>query len=377
MLDKQPFGEFVLPKKVALLWVHFGPYHLARLRAIRQRCAITAIQFAAGQQIYGWQSEPNPEVLTLGNEAHEHAGSLKTSLQLWRLLNKFKPAILFIPGYREPLAVTAAIWGKMHGAVNVLMFDSTSIDALRTSWKETFKARITRWLFQKAFVSGQRSAAYLETLVGRTLPVERGYDVIDNANFATRVSEIREKSRKDNSSSPFLFVGRLAAAKNLPLLLSAFASYKRRGGRRTLDIVGHGPLESSLKESAVQAGLADSVRFAGFQAYESLPKWYARACCLILPSVSEPWGLVVNEAMASGLPVIVSDRCGCVDDLVEDGLNGYIFSAVESESLTERMLAIDGLTQLDLEAMGKQSREIIARFTPDTWADAVVRLIEG
>jgi glycosyltransferase involved in cell wall biosynthesis len=265
----------------------------------------------------------------------------------------------------------------MHGSVNVLMFDSTSLDASRTQWKETLKAGITRGLFQKAFVSGRRSADYLLELGGRALPFEQGYDVVDNAYFATRVSEIRAMGHKDRSSSPFLFVGRLAAAKNLPLLLDGFGRYKLRGGRRSLDIVGHGPLEGSLRVATAQAGLTESVRFAGFQAYESLPDWYAQAGCLILPSESEPWGLVVNEAMASGLPVIVSDRCGCVDDLVEDGQNGYIFHAEESESLTEHMLALDALSEGDLVTMGDRSQQIIAAFSPDTWADAVVRLIRG
>ena len=367
----------MLPKKVALLWVHYGPYHLARLRALRQRFDVTAIQFATGQQMYGWQSESNPEVLTLNDRVYENAGSVKTFLQLWHLLNQSKSTILFIPGYREHLALTAAIWGKIHGSLNVLMFDSTSLDASRTQWKETLKAGITRWFFQKAFVSGQRSADYLLELGGQALPFEQGYDVVDNAYFTTRVSAIRAKGHKDKSSSPFLFVGRLAAAKNLPLLLEAFGSYRRRGGRRSLDIVGHGPLESSLRVATAQAGLTELVRFAGFQSYESLPEWYAQASCLILPSASEPWGLVVNEAMASGLPVVISDRCGCVDDLVRDGQNGYIFHAEESESLTERMLTFETLTEEHLETMGGRSREMIASFSPDTWADAVVRLIKG
>ena len=92
-------------------------------------------------------------------------------------------------------------------------------------------------------------------------------------------------------------------------------------------------MENALKATVQRIGLEESIQFFGFQAYDSIPAWYARTACLILPSVSEPWGLVINEAMASGLPVIVSDRCGCADDLVEDGANGYIFSAKNADSL--------------------------------------------
>ena len=364
-----------MPEKVALLWVHFGPYHLARLRALRQKCEVAAIEFASGQQMYGWQSDVNSEVITLNHDVYERGGFFTSAFRLWRVLNKLDARYLFIPGYREPLAILAAVWGKMHGRINVLMLDSTAIDLARNTSREKIKAWVSRSFFQKAFVSGKRSAVYLQSLSGGTLPFEVGYDVVDNAFFASRVEEIRSIGKGEELSDPFLFVGRLAGVKNLPVLLGAYRSYKRHGGSRNLEIVGHGPMENSLKTSVHRDGLEESIRFFGFQPYDSIPEWYARAACLILPSVSEPWGLVVNEAMASGLPVIVSDRCGCADDLVEDGINGYVFSAEDADSLTKHMFTFDALSEVDRRAMGRRSQEIIARFSPETWADALIRLV--
>jgi glycosyltransferase involved in cell wall biosynthesis len=80
--------------------------------------------------------------------------------------------------------------------------------------------------------------------------------------------------------------------------------------------------------------------------------------------------------MASGLPVIVSDRCGCADDLVENGVNGYIFPAKNADSLTKCMVTFDALGEADRGAMGRRSQEIIARYTPESWANAVLRMIE-
>jgi len=366
----------VLPERVAVLWVHFGPYHLARLRAVREKCEVAAIEFASGQQMYGWQSEGSAEMITLDHAVHERGGSFRNAVRLWSVLNNVEPRCLFIPGYREPLAILAAFWGKMHGCVNVLMLDSTAADLVRSTWKEQIKSAMIRGVFHRAFVSGKRSAVYLQSLSGKLLPFEEGYDVVDNAFFANRVAEIRSNTT-GSAPGPFLFVGRLAEVKNLPLLLDAYGSYKRNGGLRNLEIVGHGPMETSLKASVQQAGLEDSVQFVGFQPYDSIPAWYARAACLILPSVSEPWGLVVNEAMASGLPVIVSDRCGCADNLVEDGRNGYLFPAKDADSLTQRMFTFDALSDADRGAMGRRSQEIIACFTPETWADAALRLTSG
>jgi len=359
-----------------VLWVHFGPYHLARLRALRQKCEVAAIEFASGQQMYGWQSEGSSEVITLDHAVHEGGGAFRSAIRLWRVLNNVEPRYLFIPGYREPLAILAAFWGKMHGRINVLMLDSTAVDLARNTLREQIKAWIARTFFQKAFVSGKRSAGYLQSLSAKTLPFEVGYDVVDNAFFASRVAEIRSNDKSEGPRGSFLFVGRLAEVKNLPLLLDAYHSYKQTGGHRNLEIVGHGPMEKSLKATVHRTGLQESIQFFGFRPYDSIPVWYARAACLILPSISEPWGLVVNEAMASGLPVIVSDRCGCADDLVENGVNGYIFPAKNADSLTKCMVTFDALGEADRGAMGRRSQEIIARYTPESWANAVLRMIE-
>src|ERR1700739_4542541 len=96
--------QLMQPKKLAVLWVHFGPYHLARLHALRQRCTVTAIAFASGQEMYGWHSDVNGEVITLDGAVYEHAGSSRAFLRLWRSLGKTSPDVLFIPGYREALA---------------------------------------------------------------------------------------------------------------------------------------------------------------------------------------------------------------------------------------------------------------------------------
>jgi len=327
--------------------------------------------------MYGWQSDGNSEVISLEEAIYERAGLLNNAFRLGRALKEAQPTYLFIPGYREPLAILAAFWGKLHGRINVLMLDSTAMDQARSGWRETIKTWMARILFDKAFVSGKRSAAYLQSLTGVSLQYEKGYDVVDNAYFANCAAEFRHIERGDSLHRSFLFAGRLAEVKNVPLLIDAYRGYKRDGGRRNLEIVGHGPMEESLKISVRQNGLDDCIRFHGFQPYDAMPAWYARAACLILPSSSEPWGLVVNEAMASGLPVIVSDRCGCADDLVEDGGNGYIFSADNSDSLVKRMTNFDTLSEAGREAMGRRSLEIIARFSPATWTDAVIRLVEG
>ena len=106
----------------------------------------------------------------------------------------------------------------------------------------------------------------------------------------------------------------------------------------------------------------------GFKQYGELPLYYANAGAFVHASTTEQWGLVVNEAMASGLPVLVSERCGCAPDLVETGRNGYTFDPHDVDALARLMLDMAS-DACDRAAMGRASREIVARWSPATFAE--------
>jgi 1,2-diacylglycerol 3-alpha-glucosyltransferase len=120
----------------------------------------------------------------------------------------------------------------------------------------------------------------------------------------------------------------------------------------------------------VQEQNISGIHFVGWKSHEELPSSYALASCFILPSISETWGLVVNEAMACGLPVLVSRNCGCVPELCHDGQNGYSFDPNLTEGMTKLLLNISS-NDRQLPALGKMSREIISTFTPQIWAGAI------
>ena len=114
----------------------------------------------------------------------------------------------------------------------------------------------------------------------------------------------------------------------------------------------------------------------GFKQYEELPAYYGLASVFVLTSISETWGLVVNEAMASGLPVIVSKQCGCAADLVRDGINGYTFDAHSIEELASIMLKVVS-ENCDLKAMGRAGKEIMKQWGPERFAEGLVRAVEA
>jgi glycosyltransferase involved in cell wall biosynthesis len=247
------------------------------------------------------------------------------------------------------------------------------MDRPRSALRERLKSLLVRTLYDCAIVGGKRSAAYVRRLGLWEHSVGGCYDVVDNEYFAREVPIARSTAPKD-SRQHFLFVGRLAEEKNVAGLIRAYRLYRDAGGQWGLVLVGQGPLGEDLRVLTAVLGLTSDVKFEGHKDIGSLVPYYAHATAFVLPSTSEPWGLVVNEAMASGLPVIVSSRCGCVDDLVKDGENGYI-TDVDIEQLAGSMLRMSTLTDDERQAMGRRSLHIIASYSPSGFAAEVMRLV--
>ena len=109
----------------------------------------------------------------------------------------------------------------------------------------------------------------------------------------------------------------------------------------------------------------------GFKQYPDLPAYYGLANAFIHASTTEPWGLVVNEAMASGLPVLVSNRCGCAADLVREGVNGFTFDPCNVEEIAQKMFQLSAFQPFKLSAFADASLEIISSWGTNRFADGL------
>src|SRR5215472_10349345 len=157
---------------------------------------------------------------------------------------------------------------------------------------------------------------------------------------------------------------RFEAKKNLPGLLRGYARYREmaRGRPWSLVVVGDGELKEKLFALRDRLGLEEHVLFPGVKNYQELPSYYGLATAFIHASTTEQWGLVVNEAMAAGLPVLVSERCGCAPDLVVPGSNGLVFDPHDVSSIANAMVEIAN-GSYDLRAMGRSSQKIVAQWS--------------
>jgi glycosyltransferase involved in cell wall biosynthesis len=198
-----------------------------------------------------------------------------------------------------------------------------------------------------------------------------GYNVVDNMHFADQPPEQTPLELKHFQTPYFLVMSRLVREKNVNRIMEAYQIYVERTQRAPwpLVICGEGPERRSLERVVFQKNLGELVIFLGFRRYEELPTIYQRAGALVHLSVVEPWGLVVNEAMAAGLPVIVSSRCGCCAELIRHGVNGYIVDPLDVRSVAS-ILADFAEERVDRRGLGVAGREIVAALGPERFGSS-------
>ncbi len=177
----------------------------------------------------------------------------------------------------------------------------------------------------------------------------------------------------DENKSVILFCGRLSEEKNALLLLQAYE--KIDSSNSALIFVGDGKLKPALEDYAANHKL-DSVRFLGFQNRRNISRYYSVADFLILPSRRETWGIVVNEALCFGLPVITSDQVGASQDLVVHGYNGFQFPSGDAAALAGYIEQLVGLSQEERSAMGDRSRDIIRKWSQRDLGESITHYLD-
>jgi 1,2-diacylglycerol 3-alpha-glucosyltransferase len=375
MKGKERKVAYFTPRKMA-------PYMVARFARLAQVYENLAVVNVLGEDAREWEVELGilrDRLVVVGAVPEELEAKGKCAAVI-NFLERRQPEALVLAGYRDPPQIAAARWAKRNGAVRILHADTWQGDRPRYWLKEFIKRRFfVEPYFEAAFVPGIRALQYINSLGIPENAIWRGLYVVDNDYFAQGAAAARQdqgelRTRLGLPEDYFLCVARLSPEKNLRRLLDAYSRYREWGGDWRLVIVGAGPQEKELKEFAASRGGA-GVWFAGWGAYEALPAYYGLARCFILPSLSEPWGMVVNEAMACGLPVLVSRKCGCLPELCYRGVNGFDFDPLDVEGMAQLMFRVSGGGP-DLEVMGQASRRLISNFTLDTWVKALTDCIE-
>ncbi len=282
--------------------------------------------------------------------------------------------------YAEPVYLAGWATAKMRGSRTAFWCESPS-DAWvkRSVWKD----RIKRFVFPRVDATlgpGETSRA---SAMQFGVPADRAWvlqHVIDVDHFVSgreRALSRREATRADFGlvGTVYLYVGRLWEGKGVFHLLEAFERVQRQHPEPvSLLLVGDGPDADRIGSECDRRGLRH-VAFAGFRAKAELPTFYAASDVFVFPTLGDPYGLVVDEAMASSLPVISTEAAGEIRERVFDGENGFIVPAADADQLSERMLALAAAPDLR-RRMGRSSAGRMKGRTPESWADAFEQVVE-
>ena len=368
---------------VAVVFHHIGPYHHARLNAAPDRLSVTGIEWSAkGYDAWGAAATPaRYHKVSLFPEATNHSpGNAGLRCAFWSALEQTNPDVVAVNGWNNFGSLIAANCCVGRRIPMVVMSESSRQDEPRTWWKEAVKRRIVG-LYSAALVGGQRHVEYLAELGMPREWVFTGYDVVDNDYFGRRTAEIRNskfeiRNKRGLPENYFLASARFIEKKNLSALIEAYAEYRRRSEITAkvpwdLVVLGDGPLRETLHSQLSTLNLNEHVHLPGFEPYDELPVYYELANALVHASTTEQWGLVVNEAIASGLPVIVSDRCGCVPELING--NGFTFDPTNEHELTARLLEMASLSDEERKRLGDNSYRIAANFGPERFGEGLER----
>jgi glycosyltransferase involved in cell wall biosynthesis len=288
--------------------------------------------------------------------------------------------VLIIAGWLDFACQAGFVLSKLLRRKYILWSEST---AYEPSWRRDLAAPLVRTMVTHAHACvavGTRSKDYLVSLGASPGDVFTAISTVDVAHFQ-RVSATW-KPRRDELKAQFgitrrrvvLYVGQLIERKGLRYLIDAYDRLKRTYADVALVLLGYGPLRNELEETARMRGLPD-VHFLGHMDVEQIPRAYAMADVFVLPSLEDTWGLVVNEAMACGLPVVVSERVGGSVDLVRDGENGFVVEAGDADALAERVGVLVRQPEL-AERLGACSMQLIQQFTPERAAHGFAAAVD-
>ena len=301
---------------------------------------------------------------------------IKASLELLLLLQKGEHEVVVWGGYTYPTSWIGLLLARSFGKTSILWSESNIFDKPRRKTIELLKSQIVKH-FDRWLACGSTARDYLVSLGARGSEVYIAPNAVDTPFLATHSRLAREKAHvlKRQSGYPsrvILFVGQLVPRKGVADLLKAFR--KIETPEVGLVIVGDGPERSQYERFCEEHDL-QNVFFEGFQHRETLPRYYGLADLFVMPSLSEPWGLVLNEALSCSLPVIGSTVAGATQDLILPGANGYTCAPGAPAELAQ---LIDACFPDDARRreMGQISWKIIQHYTPEQCALGFAEVIQ-
>ena len=332
--------------KIALIWERYLVNRDDRAAALAERlegrAEVLAIEVATTTDLYADFPPSGPvgkaiKQTLFPGRSFDDVKPWRRFLAMFRAVSGCKIVCIGVP-YSKP-DVLLLVWvlrllGKKVALASVSKFD----DYPRTSGFE-FAKRLALAGFHTVIVPGVRSLEYYRFLGFRRSRLLFGGNSISIERVRSQAASALDKTPIPFGERDFVYVGRFIEKKNLSLLIEAFARYcaLEPSSRRKLVLIGSGPLEAQLREAAASKVPVGRIEFAGFLSGVALYGRLSQGLGLVLVSISEQWGEVVNEALALGLPLILSEAPGARDVLVRNLVNGFVLENGSTEGVARAM----------------------------------------
>jgi glycosyltransferase involved in cell wall biosynthesis len=368
---------------VVVICRDIGNYHAARFAAsCRVIPSLTVIETCSQSEYREFKAtgaSPFKKV-TLYQSRQDYQAAFRSG-ELWRKLQmslaSLSPDVVAVSGWATAESFAAIDWARVNGRGLVVLSESQSSDAERSAFRELLKRRVVQQ-FDAALVGGQSHAKYIYELGLRANTAFLGYDVVDNDYFSRHADEARLRSSelRQELGLPGRYIlasGRFVPKKNLPTMVHAYAEATASVvDSPDLVVIGDGPERAAVEAAIRASNVSKKVHLIGFRSYEVLPALYGLAEAFIHVSTSEQWGLVVNEACASGVPIILSKACGSAPELLADGHNGYLVDPNSIRSIAEAVRRISLMPAAERAIFGNAGRRLIAHWGPDRFASGLL-----
>jgi glycosyltransferase involved in cell wall biosynthesis len=343
-------------------------------------CAVHGIEIASRSDEYAWQSTG------AGRSFHKHTlfparrfedtsrlGRCRRIVQACRQL-RVRAVFLTNNDRLDILLVALALrilWVRVY-LLSVSKFD----DKPRRAWQELLKSLVLL-PYRGALAAGPRAESYLRFLGFRRRPVVTGFNTVALDRLVELAGIAPAPDGPAFTARPFVLIGRFVVKKDIGTALAAYARYRTLSGAgvREFHICGAGPLEGAIRGQIADLRL-DGVVLHGFLQRDGIARVLAGGLALLLPSIEEQWGLVVNEALAFGLPILASDRVGARDLLVRTAVNGYVFEPGNVEGLARLMLRL-AEDEPEWRRLVAGSREFRQQADAARFAEALAALLEA
>ena len=323
-------------------------------------------------QVIRWQSSTNAPY-----QFSDYQGiniNLKEDFASKDLLKKcidFKPNLVYYPGWMDKDYLKIVAHLRQKGTVSIMGFDN--------QWQGTLRQRLMAsmgyWLFKKLFhadyvwIAGKYQHEYVKRIGFPKKQILEGLYSANQLAYHVEYQQIRRLKMTDYPKQ-FLYVGRFEKVKNIVMLYRVFQNIVEQKLNKgwTLTMIGAGNEEEFLKPSR-------DIVVKKFVQPQDLPTLMPQFGCFILPSLHEPWGVVVHEAVSAGLPLILSSMTGAGTVFLKEGKNGFSFESTDEEALKNALLSIINSDDATLMKMSECSAELSFQITPKSWANTLNRVI--